>query len=1297
MDQRRRPGRTRLPPTMGGMAVAAFLILLFASWAEVARGQAGPPGPTANAAAVFRYRASDASYTNYTTAAQNAATNDVALGGAVNDAIYIGHLDVFDQVRFELGQAGASGAVQWQYRNATSWRDILPSDGTEHFRTAGSNTVSWQPQPDWARTELEASQARGSYYYVRARVTIAYVESPLASKIGLEVWRDAAAAYVQEGAAWLAAASPINEHDLHDVKWAGNAWVAAGSGGYVLRGETAHRWTRASLPFTNEVLGLAFSGLNGVVVGGSGKIATTGDGGKTWTAATSGTTKILHDVQFATPQLLVAVGDDTILRSTNGGQAWTATTRTGFLKAVDFVDAGVGYIVGENGTKPLLLKTTNGGAVWNEIPITQPGMDHRLKDVEFFNAGGDGWILGDTILARTQNDGVLWEPFALGSVNPKAMSFANDNVGWIVGDTGLVRRITEANNPNFNLVAFEDQDDPAYAAEFFKMVHANSTTEAIVVGATGVILHSPNRGDTWSQPLWRSKDALKPTLYDMDLLSNGVVWAVGDGGLVLRSGDRGQTWTRYPAGVAPTTTLRAVDFVGENYGWIAGDRGILRRTPDGGLTWDIQDRTTLDALLAVEFVDAAKGWAVGEGGKILRTTNGGTEWATVAAGTTNDLQDVQFVTGQTVVIVGDVGTVLRSTDSGASWSPVTSGTAHDLASVSFRGGSAGWAVGSGGIILATVNGGTSWTSQPTPPGTPKLHSVSVLSASSAWIVGDDGVVFKTNNGGQTWNSLTSPTGKDLFEVAGFTDADGLAVGDDVTALRTGLRLTARTQEVANPSVPHAVVTSSLSPDDALLVGQDAVFDSIHLNVNTTATGARVAWQYWDGAGWAGLNANDRTGNFSQPGHRMVKYPLPGNWAKSRVAGDTEDRYWVRAKFSVAPTDAFIQVAEVGTLRLLAPVPGPTQPTTPTSTTTTTQIQTTTSEVPGERFIVARDPAQVDFSVLERGQKGNRTITLVSLEGEGSASATLDGPDHEWFTLSASLFDLKPGINQSVRVEVHVPDGAAPGPHASRLFILATPRAGGPPISGWIPLSLTVAAADLVDVTYDADASAWAAQFANFLQGSVHVRLEASLQRAGQEPIVLSDVEDDVAANASETFASALDTAGLAAGPYTLVVTAFFSGTSSSQQVTIYLGGPPVEVRNLQVSVVGAAKVEFRFQIENRLDTVVPATPRVVILDSAGVAVETVQGTPLDVGAHETRDVLVEWAPIFGVFTARATVAVENAKTGDPVEQTFAVRTGEPEGPNLGGNLVLFVVATVIVVNVLVGLGLWTGQKKWKKS
>src|SRR5262249_50403290 len=151
---------------------------------------------------------------------------------------------------------------------------------------------------------------------------------------------------------------------------------------------------------------------------------------------------------------------------------WSAQSSGALAKlyGVFFVDRDRGWVVGSGGA---LLTTEDGGAKWRRQALPERQSSETLNDVWFFNPDR-GLLLGEYGLVNRKGDvnwsaraflliskdrGANWEAGALqrspvgsqsgdtlknGRPSPDPillrMSFANDQAGWAVGESGSIQR-----------------------------------------------------------------------------------------------------------------------------------------------------------------------------------------------------------------------------------------------------------------------------------------------------------------------------------------------------------------------------------------------------------------------------------------------------------------------------------------------------------------------------------------------------------------------------------------------------------------------------------------------------------------------------------------------------------------------------------------------------------------------------------------------------------------------------------------------------------------------------------------
>jgi hypothetical protein len=95
---------------------------------------------------------------------------------AVNDFFALGSRRKFTKLSIDVGTAGTTGVVAWEYWDSSTWSSLSATDGTNSFKNSGVNTVTWTMPTDWAALDLNDGE---ELYYVRARITTTYGTDPV--------------------------------------------------------------------------------------------------------------------------------------------------------------------------------------------------------------------------------------------------------------------------------------------------------------------------------------------------------------------------------------------------------------------------------------------------------------------------------------------------------------------------------------------------------------------------------------------------------------------------------------------------------------------------------------------------------------------------------------------------------------------------------------------------------------------------------------------------------------------------------------------------------------------------------------------------------------------------------------------------------------------------------------------------------------------------------------------------------------------------------------------------------------
>lgn len=355
--------------------------------------------------------------------------------------------------------------------------------------------------------------------------------------------------------------------------------------------------------------------LNGVVVGASGVKLMTHDGGVTWTENRDiATYYSLYNVRMLNAAMGLATGESgTVTVTTDSGKTWTHVNngqKFTFTK-FSFGDSSNGYAIGCAGSRGcgIVVKTTDGGASWNEINALW-----GARGIWFTDAN-HGIVVAFSDAFITTDGGGSWN------------TYSNVGAGNRLNDCMM-------------------RGDSAWA-----------------VGEGGIIAYTSDAGTTWSRPVSGVGVTLSSVFFPDEL--HGTI--VGDAGTILHSTDGGATWSPQTSGRGDN--LRDVYFVDADYGWaVSGgsSRPIILRTTNGGSDWLDRSSSPKDGEFnAVYFFDRDNGFAAGQSGfinsTIDRTTDGGETWTFWNNPCTSEIYDVHGVRsgpGYVAYVAGGGGAVL---------------------------------------------------------------------------------------------------------------------------------------------------------------------------------------------------------------------------------------------------------------------------------------------------------------------------------------------------------------------------------------------------------------------------------------------------------------------------------------------------------------------------------------------------------------------------------------------------------------------------------------------------------------
>lgn len=264
---------------------------------------------------------------------------------------------------------------------------------------------------------------------------------------------------------------------------------------------------------------------------------------------------------------------------------------------------------------------------------------------------------------------------------------------------------------------------------------------------------------------------------------------VGMTGTVLTSGDRGHSWTRQQldlgssfVGVAACAdgAFVALDFF--HRVWVADAAAG---------NWQPRDIEEPVNPLAIACDTKNRLWVVGSGSTIASSTDRGATWNTTVVGDDAMLTSVQFIDEREGFVTGEFGAVYRTGDAGMTWEKLAAigDDFYPYAAV-FADSDRGWVSGLAGVVMQTTDGGKSWSKRINDAGAP-IYGL-VLDSGSPVGVGVNGLVFRLS--GDEWKLADARKASYLRAVLPLGDGRLLLAGGagsvEITSSAGGKNVTA---------------------------------------------------------------------------------------------------------------------------------------------------------------------------------------------------------------------------------------------------------------------------------------------------------------------------------------------------------------------------------------------------------------------------------------------------------------------------------------------------------------------------
>ena len=306
-----------------------------------------------------------------------------------------------------------------------------------------------------------------------------------------------------------------------------------------------------------------------------------------------------------------------------------STPTSNKLRAIDFVNSSVGYIVGDSTT---ILKTTDGGATWidlNHSGISTNNWSQDLVDVDFVDElVGFVTLLNDNYgIYKTVDGGMTWTPSSNSMSNMcyKSCTYVTNENNYFVGGAGCFQsgQIDYFQNSawDVSIVNYETFNPDEYVVEMDFYDYPFFTVGLAAMNGR-YMLRSINGGYAWdSLPALLSPDRVFTSVMfsSADTVYAGYEGPASTPGFgFLMSIDAGLTWTNlntqgflYPAARDFAKASNNDVYAG---GVTFGDMGIIFESTDG-TNWT--ETPILKAINGIDSYGFDVTFAVGDSGYVV--------------------------------------------------------------------------------------------------------------------------------------------------------------------------------------------------------------------------------------------------------------------------------------------------------------------------------------------------------------------------------------------------------------------------------------------------------------------------------------------------------------------------------------------------------------------------------------------------------------------------------------------------------------------------------------------------------
>jgi photosystem II stability/assembly factor-like uncharacterized protein len=287
-----------------------------------------------------------------------------------------------------------------------------------------------------------------------------------------------------------------------------------------------------------------------------------------------------------------------------------------------------------------------------------------------------------------------------------------------------------------------------------KKIFFANTNVGWMIGNEGMVLSSRDGGYTWKEQNSHTINNLCE-IYFIDE-NNG--WISGYKNTVLYTSNSGEEWQQIDVYEDTTKINTDIFFIDNQIGWLLTNAGNLYQTTNAGKSWDAIFGFPSSGWSKLIFFDDMHGYATQIlGDELMTTSDGGKSWESIDLNFPSALmgimvRDLYFPDKLTGYFIyswrsgGHMETatpVRKTTNGGLNWTHQDSVVYPYLDRIYFYSSECGFLIG-GGAVYFTANGGKDWNDIATLTHSGWMSDIFFYENKIGWISSSDGTVYRYN-------------------------------------------------------------------------------------------------------------------------------------------------------------------------------------------------------------------------------------------------------------------------------------------------------------------------------------------------------------------------------------------------------------------------------------------------------------------------------------------------------------------------------------------------------------------------